>query len=177
VDSIWILVAVAALLVAIVALVLALGVAVRVREVEARAFPPRDGIPVGAEAPRESLTELVGNPAWLDHSLLIFGSVSCEPCRQLLTALNERILTAELPIIVVDSGPPTDGSLSDLVVFPGATCVADTDGAVRAAFRAYATPHTFLVRDGRVADQQLGADVARVLGMLADGQAVATAGA
>jgi hypothetical protein len=178
VDAVLPLVAAAALLIAVVALVLALGVAVRVRELESRSFPPREGLPRGAEAPREPLTALLGGQsAWLDHSVLIFGSTSCQPCRELVTELNERAATVEWPIIVVESGPAADGSLADLISFARATRVADSDGAVRTAFRAHATPHTFLVREGRVADQQLGADAPRVLGMLSDDQAAGTAGA
>ncbi len=154
-----------ALLLSIVALILALGVAVRVRNLEEDAHPPRAGLPVGAPVPRQPLTELLGgNASWLDRSLVLFASASCEPCRDLVAGLSQGLTPTQMPVILVEPGS-VDGSFAGLLQFP-ATRVSDEDGTVRMAFQAHATPHTFLVRDGRVAEQQLGADVERVLAMI-----------
>ncbi len=88
------------------------------------------------------------------------------PCRDLLAGLNEAVVPEDWPIIVIEPETPNDGSLAELVRIPGASCVTDREGRVRDDFGAQATPHTFLVRDGRIADQQLGAGLSRVLAML-----------
>lgn len=81
-----------------------------------------------------------------------------------MAGLSQRMTPTQMPLILVEPGS-AEGSLAGLLQFP-ATRVSDEDGAVRVAFETHATPHTFLVRDGRVAEQQLGADIERVLAMI-----------
>ncbi len=80
--------------------------------------------------------------------------------------LRDRLQTTSTPLILIEPGPPSE-SLAGLIGFPVAN-VVDEAGAVRDAFQAHATPHVFLIRDSRIRDQQLGADVPRVLSMVAD---------
>lgn len=166
-DVLAVLLGAAALLVSVVALIMALGVAVRLRALEDVALPPRAGLPVGSSVPRQPLTDLLdGDSRWLADALLLFASPDCGPCRDLLTALRGQFTGSTRPVVLIE--PPLAGSesLADLLDVP-VTRVVDEAGAVRSAFMAHATPHTFLVRDGLVADQILGANVERVLAMLA----------
>lgn len=157
----------AALLVAAIALVMALGVAVRLKGLEDAALPPRMGLPVGTLAPREPLTSLLdGDSTWLQDALVLFVSPDCWPCRELLTALHGRLTRTARQVILVEAPTESDETLANVLDAP-AIRVVDEGGAVRSAFRSQATPHTFLVRDGRIADQFLGANVQRVLAMLA----------
>lgn len=157
----------AALLVSVVALVMALGVAVRLKTLEDTALPPRAGLPVGSSAPRQPLTDLLdGDSRWLADALLLFASPDCGPCRDLLTALRGRLTRRARPVILIEPRLRGGESLAELLDIP-VIRVVDEAGAVRSAFMAHATPHTFVVRDGRVADQILGANVERVLAMVA----------
>ncbi|MER3418367.1 MAG: hypothetical protein C4343_04545 [Chloroflexota bacterium] len=157
----------AALLVAAIALVLALGVAVRLKGLEDATLPPRMGLPVGTLAPREPLTSLLdGDSTWLHDALVLFVSPDCGPCRELLTALHGRLTRTARQVILVEPPPEGGETLANVLDVP-AIRVVDEGGAVRGAFQAHATPHTFLVRDGRIADQLLGANVERVLAMVA----------
>lgn len=165
VESLNLLLGGAALLTSILAVCLALGVAIRLKELEQTAYVPRSGLAKGSPAPRQPLTDLLhGDDSWLARSFVLFASATCEPCRDLLAGLREQVAGPDMPMIVVETSS-SDGSLSDLL--PGAALrVTDTNGGVRAAFRAHATPHSFLVRDGRIVQQQLGADIQAVIEML-----------
>jgi len=157
----------AALLISVVALIMALGVAVRLKALEDAALPPRAGLPVGSSVARQPLTDLLdGDSRWMADALLLFASPDCEPCRDLLTAFRGRFTRPARRVILIEPPLPGRDSLADLLDVP-VTRVVDEAGAVRSAFMAHATPHTFLVRDGLVADQILGANVERVLAMLA----------
>lgn len=156
----------AALLIAATGLIMALGVAVRLKALEEAALPPRMGLPLGSSVPRQPLTDLLGGDSkWLADALLLFASPDCGPCRDLLSALRGHFTKTARPVILIE--PPSAGneSLADLLDVP-VIRVVDEAGAARSAFMAHATPHTFRVRDGRVADQILGANVERVLAMV-----------
>lgn len=156
-------VALLALALSLAALVVALGATVRVDRIARAGVPPRMGLTVGTEVDSEVLPPALSEgarAAWLEGpSIILFAASSCEPCQELLRNVRERgsgpyrspLLIVELATSDADDGIGVRADVDGIVV-------RDTDGRLQQAFQVSGTPHTFLVKDGRVKRQRVGLD-------------------
>jgi len=147
-----------------VAILVSTGTAIRVSRLEGMG-EPHEGLTAGSPAPRDAIAGIV--PAgqesqWISGpSLIAFVSPSCEPCGQLVMRLN--VIRDRLPQNMLFIEPELDGdkSLRPLAEFE-AHWVNDASTPLRRAFKSFGTPHLFVIRDGLIQDQHLGADADRL---------------
>ena len=173
-DLLALSVAVVALVLSIVAALLAAGVTVRLSNLERRQAPaPREGLVVGSEIPATFAAAITPGrdiDAWMrGPTLLVFAAADCQPCRELLTAVRPRDLEAFGGRVAIIERPGADGPwLADSITLD-ATYIRDDDGVLAAGFETNVTPHSFAVRDGRVAAQTIGSDLAQLTALVGNG--------
>lgn len=139
----------------------------RVERVYGDGPPQHKGLTPGSAVPIEALATVAGNGDLSQFatgpSLLVFVTQGCDPCRQLIQNLNRtRAGPSEIRLLIIEPTVPTGESLRDLATFSAEWLVDDT-GDLRQAFKTGGTPHTFLIRDGRVLAQALGTNIRPVL--------------
>lgn len=161
-----------AIAVSVLALLVGVGATVRVDRFLRTAGPPRMGLAVGSNVPREALRNVVSGEdlvTWLQGpSVLVFGSSACEPCRDLVATIGAR--RDQLPrnrIIMIDIGGPNDDGLGDELDLP-ATVAKDPGDRLQEAFRVSGTPHVFVIEGGQVKAQALGVEAAVLLDELTE---------
>ncbi|MHB8688537.1 MAG: TlpA family protein disulfide reductase [Candidatus Dormibacteraceae bacterium] len=96
-------------------------------------------------------------------SLVIFVTQGCQPCKELLQAFNKpRTVPSGLQLLIIEPSVSGAESLRDQAAFEAHWAVDDM-GALKEAFKARGTPHTFLVRDGHIVAQALGTNLRSLL--------------
>jgi len=159
-------IAVVALALSLFSLLISIGSAGRMVRLERRLSPT--GLPAGSAVPREvfaSLFEATSVEGWLKGpTLLVLASPSCEPCRDLIELLNEKPADAAVRLVVVEPESEASHSLQGLARF-AASWKTDSTGMVRAAFQTQASPHSFLISDGRVIQQIVGPNIDTMIGI------------
>jgi hypothetical protein len=155
-----------ALIAAVFALIISVGTAIRLQRSQGTGQPAALG-GLSAGTPVSNILLPVLDPAagdgWLQGpSLVIFASAGCQPCRDLFASLDEdRLRGFKGRLLLVDRSQKPD--TLETARIPGAGYRIDADGQLAGAFHARGTPHTFLIRNGRIADQALGADITKLL--------------
>ncbi|MEX0629639.1 MAG: hypothetical protein WEE67_04270 [Chloroflexota bacterium] len=149
------------------AIALMLGLLVRVKRLEESGMrAPTFGLEIGDPAPREAIEASLGTqaPALVEGpSLWFFASGGCEACQDLIGNMNAQ--RTELPtegVLMVLPKPADIDALRSDAQF-AAEWIVDSNDTLRTAFQALATPMGFVVRDGEIADRELGPNIERML--------------
>jgi hypothetical protein len=151
--------AVLSMVLSVFALLLSIGAILRVQRAQASPMESYQGIPNGSEVPGDVLAKLLEGDSiyeWLQGPTLVsFVSESCPACLEFVVALNQLKLKGLRLLIVAPDGA------TDLRV--GATFSAlwatDSDRQARTRFEIKATPHTFLLHQGRIQAQHVGSAI------------------
>jgi hypothetical protein len=169
-NQIAIGIAALSLAVAAFGLLVTVGSTVRIQRLENRIKPRHEnlGLPAGSSVPEEVLSPFLDGRSvvdWLQGpSLLILASSTCSPCQDLVQAMNEhepREIGGRLLIIQ----PEGDSSerLREAARFQASWGI-DLGSRVRKTFRTEASPHSFLIGNGKVIDHVVGPDLAILVG-------------
>jgi len=150
-----------ALLFAAFALLVSVGVPLRQRYyVTSR---PHGGLQPGSDVPYHALKKVYGpNEVALvrnGQAIVTFVSRKCEPCQDLLRNLNGgHPIPQDIPLLMIETAIVDGESLQQAARFT-ALWSRDSTGEVQRAFMTSATPHSFLIRDGKIASQVPGPDL------------------
>ena len=157
------------LVLSVFALLVAVGATLRVQRVEQRFAAPAVGLPAGAAVPSDALVSfLQGQDVsnWLrGPSLVILASQKCPACRDLIENINRRAVEIENiteRILIIERGADAAGSLRGAAKF-NALWAVDTQGRAGEAFQTGVSPHTFLIRDEKIALQKPGSAIESLL--------------
>lgn len=105
---------------------------------------------------RTSLAQLKRASIWF------FVAAACKPCGELIRNLNLRRKPDGVPIIVVVPGVEDERLLKTDARFT-AEWLVDAGGEIRNAFGVRATPIGLILRDGTIADTELGSGADRLV--------------
>jgi hypothetical protein len=151
--------AVLSMVLSVFALLLSIGAVLRVQRAQASPMESYKSIPDGSEVPGDVLAKLLEGDSlyeWLEGpTLLSFVSDSCPACLEFVVALNQMTLKG-LHLLIVAPDGATDLRVS--ATFP-ALWATDSDRQARTRFEIKATPHTFLLHQGRIQAQHVGSAV------------------
>lgn len=164
-----------ALAIAILALALVVGALSRLNRLElAGPRLPTFGLEIGDEAPGDVIEEQLdgqGRVILGGSSLWLFASSTCQACQELIANLNKDAAQVSRSNLLLVA--PTQADVDSLKADADfdANWVVDADGRLRSGFGALATPMAFLLRDGRVAERELGPEIGRLLSAADDAAA------
>jgi peroxiredoxin len=131
------------------------------------ALPPVEGLPVGARAPKFSLSAVSGAQVTLESLLargksvlLLFVSPNCAPCKTLLPVVRvwERDYSQHLTIALISKGDLKE-TQSKMAKYGASHLLLQGESDVAEEYQARWTPAAVLIsRDGKIASQVTAGD-------------------
>lgn len=155
-----VLVSLTALVASGFALLVAVGSALRVQRLERGAGVEGGGLSPGTRIDADAFASLVGQQGvdrWLrGPTLAVVAKTTCPGCRDLIADMNRRSEElGRLRVLIIERGHGNGGSLRSMAQFD-AVWVDDRNDRSKEVFRTNASPHAFLIEQGKVVHQSSG---------------------